>query len=202
MKSGVAAMVDAARVIVQGGRTGRGPAPDRVRRGRGAREHRRRRARHAAGAPTAPWSPSRPISPIAIAHKGFEWVEIEDRRPRRPRQPPARRPRCDPADGPGAHRARRARPSSSSRAPPHPLLGHRVAPRLAHPRRTRAELLPGSLPPADGTAHDSRRAAGLRRREVPRHPGAPVGRRPGVQGREPRRSSRVRPTRSPPITRW
>ena len=76
MKSGVAAMIDVARVIAESGGLAAGKlviacVVDEEHASIGADAWSR------AGARTPRSSPSPPISQVAIAHKGFEWVEIE-----------------------------------------------------------------------------------------------------------------------------
>jgi hypothetical protein len=114
MKSGVAAMIDAARVIAESGGLAAGKlviacVVDE--------EH----ASIGADALVTRWramppsSRSRPICKVAIAHKGFRVGRDRDRRPRRARQPSARRPRCDPADGACVERPRRASTKACNR---------------------------------------------------------------------------------------
>ena len=148
MKSGVAAMVDAARVLVQGGGLAAGQlliacVVDE--------EH----GSIGADALVTSWRADAAVVTeptdlaVAIAHKGFEWVEIETEG----RAAHGSRPR----DGRDAIRlmARvlggldaldRTAPVACGSSP----AGCGVPSCLVDPWRARAQLLPGPMPPADG----------------------------------------------------
>ena len=78
MKSGVAAMIDAARRRA-GARVRRGPAHRRCRRRRGVREHRRGRARATRGRADGAVVTEPTDLQIGVGHKGFAWATIETR---------------------------------------------------------------------------------------------------------------------------
>ena len=92
---------------------------------------------------------------LAVAHKGFAWLEITTRgraahgsRPAEGRDAIMRMGRVL-----AALEARQGIASAPVRRAP----GRRVAPRLDHRRRTRAERVSGSVRVADGTPHSERR---------------------------------------------
>ncbi len=183
MKSGVAAMVDAARVIADGGGLDAGQlivacVVDE--------EH----ASIGADALVTRWRADGAVVTeptelaIAIAHKGFEWVEIETEG----RAAHGSRPR----DGRDAIRLMGrvlseldALDRTLQARSPHPLLGTASLARLADSRRPRAQLLSGSLPPADGTPNRAGRAAWLREPRSGGHRRQIVSGRSRVQGGEP-----------------
>ena len=94
---------------------------------------------------------------IGIGHKGFAWLEVETRgraahgsRPKDGRDAILRMGRV-------LHRLDSLdRAAAGARAAPG--HGHRIAARVDHHRRAGVEQLSGSLPAADGAAHDCRRA--------------------------------------------
>ena len=114
MKGGVAAMIDAARIIAaEGLAAGRlivAAVIDEEYESLGA------------DALVTRWSADAAVVTeptdleIAIGHKGFAWFEVETRGRRGARQPPARGTRRDHANGPGAAWSRRARIESCNSA--------------------------------------------------------------------------------------
>ena len=168
MKSGVAAMIDAARVIAESGGLAAGKlviacVVDEEHASIGADAlvtplARGRGGRHRADRPAD-----------RDRAQGLRVGRDRNRGPGRARQPAARRPRCDSPDGARPDRARHARPRPAV-ASGASAARHRLAARLADRRRPRVEQLPGSLSSADGTALDSRRSAGHFSRRSRSHP--------------------------------
>ncbi len=182
MKSGVAAMIDAARVIAESGGLAAGKlviacVVDEEHASIGA-DALVTRWRADAAVVTEPTDLQ-----IAIAHKGFEWVEIE-------------------TEGRAAHGSRPREGRDAIRLMARVLTGldtldkrsavaiaasaarHRVAARVADRRRPRVEQLSRSLSSADGAAHDSRRGAGHSGEGSGRPAGAPARGGSRLQGGE------------------
>ena len=88
--------------------------------------------------------------------QGLRVARDRDARPGRARQPARRGPRRDRANGPRARGARRPRPRAA-RAAAGGVSGHRLAPRVDHQRRPRAQQLSRSVHAADGAAHGRER---------------------------------------------
>ena len=158
MKSGVAAMIGAARLLAESGGLDAGQlivacVVDEEHASIGA-DALVTRWRADARVVTEPTDLA-----IAVAHKGFEWVEIETEgraahgsRPRDGRDAILRMGRVL-AELEALDRA------ICSRGRAHAAAGRRLAARVAHPRRTRAEQLSGPLSPADRATHHPRRSA-------------------------------------------
>ncbi len=194
MKSGVAAMIDAARVVIESGGLAAGrlivaAVVDEEHESIGA-DALVTRWRADGGVVTEPTGLA-----VAVAHKGFEWVDGRDRGAGRARQPPRRRPRRDHADGACARRARSARQRTAARARS-PDGRRRLAPCLADRRRARAEQLPGPVHAADRAPDDSWRT---RRQRRPRSRGdsrSAARRRSRISSGQPRACSRAHRTKS------
>ena len=154
MKGGVAAMIDAARVVAADGPAGR-PADRGRRHRRRVRQPRRRRARHALAADGAVVTEPTDLQ-IAIGHKGFAWFEVETRgraahgsRPREGRDAILRMGRV-------LH-ALEALDRELQAAPPHPLMGAASLHASIDRGRTRVEQLSGSMRAEDWSGARSRR---------------------------------------------
>ena len=94
---------------------------------------------------------------IAVGHKGFAWVDILVEGKGGARQPARGRAGCDPAAGtrPGAARGARRDAAGAAAAS---ARRHRIAARVDHRGRTRAQQLSRSRDAADGAPHPAERA--------------------------------------------
>ena len=151
MKGGVAAMIDAARIIAGEGLE-RGRLMIACGRRRGVRQHRRRRAGHAlARRRRGRHRADRPADRDRA--QGFRVVRGRNARARRARQPSAGRTRRDPADGPRAARARSARSAAAGACRRDALLGTASLHASRDRGRPRVEQLSGPLRAEARAAH-------------------------------------------------
>ena len=150
MKGGVAAMIAAAACARQrtGPAAGSSSPPSSTKSTRASAPTRSSREWRADAAIVTEPTDLRPRD----RPQGLRVGRDRDARPRRARQPAGRRPRRDRAHGTRARRARGARPGAA-RAAAGAVSGHRLAARVDHQRRPRAQQLSGSVRAADGAAH-------------------------------------------------
>ncbi len=169
MKGGVAAMIGAVRRIVESGGLARGRV---IVAAVVDEEH----ASIGADALVSTWRADAAVVTeptgldVAVAHKGFQWIALETRgraahgsRPLEGRDAILRMGRV------------LARLESLDRrlqqGPSHPLLGTRIAARVAHRRRSRVEQLSGACRAAVRAAHAAGRVVRRRARRGGRDPG-------------------------------